>query len=356
MTTTEEPTTTTIPTKMKKLVVAQGGPTVEDCKLEVQEVDVPTVGSNDVLVKMVAAAVNPSDYGSWTNAKPNASMGKEGSGIVVALGGGIMTKRFHVGQKVGVVGLPESQGTYSEYVTMDATKGPFPMPDDLPVEDAASFFVNPYTVIGIMDTAKNAGSKALVHTAAASQLGQMMVKLSQLPELSNGVEIINVVRRKEQVEILETLGAKHIVNSSDENWKETLKQKIKELECTVAFDAVGGSSTGDLLSIMPPKGIVHVYGGLGGPCKDISVVDLIYQEKQVKGFFLTAWLQKGGTLFMIPRMIMASKKVNAGLSQGGWSAAQFKDVTVKNMQDELVKNLEGSATGIKLRVRFDQEG
>ena len=88
------------------------------------------------------------------------------------------------------------------------------MPDDLPVEDAASFWVNPYTALGILDTAKSCGSKVLVHTAGASQLGQMMNKLVRGPESDGGVgggyagmQIINVVRREEQVKILEALGA-----------------------------------------------------------------------------------------------------------------------------------------------------
>merc|ERR1712137_927598 len=145
-------------------------------------------------------------------------------------------------------------GTYSEYVVASAIGNIFPMPKDLPIEDAASFFVNPYTAIAILDTVKReSGAKAFVHTAAASQLGQMMVKLAP----SEGIEIINVVRREEQAELLKNLGAKHIVVSgNDESWKETLKTKLDELGATMAFDAVAGKSTGDLLDVMPNGGTV----------------------------------------------------------------------------------------------------
>lgn len=355
-TTTTTTTTSTfeIPTKMKKMVVSEGGATVKDCKLEIIEVDVPKPSTNEVLVKVIAAAVNPSDYGGWKKAKETEAIGKEGAGIVVALGGSLVTKRFKIGQKVGLIGLKNNQGTYSEYVTVLATEGPLPLPEDLPVEDAASFFVNPYTAVGIMDTAKSLGSKALVHTAAASQLGQMMVKMSNDKALTNGVEIINVVRREEQVKLLQELGAKHIVNSSDEDWKETLKQKIEELNCTVAFDAVAGSSSGDILSVLPSKGTLYVYGALAGNCSGIDPTDLIYRHKQVKGFLLPSWIQYGGMLMMIPRMMSTGKKVNAGLAKGGWSASQFKDVTLDTMQGDLVTLLEEKATGIKLRIRFDQ--
>jgi NADPH:quinone reductase len=260
-----------------------------------------------------------------------------------------------IGQKVGVVGLKKNQGTFSEYVVASATDGIFPMPNDLPVEDAASFFVNPYTVLGIMDTAQQAGSKALVHTAAASQVGQMMVKLSNNAELTNGVELINVVRRLEQVKLLEELGAKHIINSSDEDWKDQLKSKINELECTVAFDAVAGSTSGDVLSCLPKGGTLYVYGALSGLCRDISPQHLIYFKKQIKGFFLATWVTSGGLLYTVPRMIMAGRKVNAGLlSPDGWAGSQFKDVPLEKVQEECAALLESSATGIKLRVRFDQ--
>jgi NADPH:quinone reductase len=352
-------TTPEIPEKMKQMVVMEGGSTVKECQLLVREVDVPKPKSNEILVKMVAAAVNPSDYGNWKTAKKNEdgiAIGNEGSGIVVATGGGLLTKaRVSMGQKVGVVGPKNNQGTYSEYVTVSATDGFFPLPDDMPVEDGASFFVNPYTVLGIMDTALSVhGSKALVHTAAASQLGQMMVKLSNNKELSNGVEIINVVRRDEQVKLLQDLGAKHIINSSDDDWKEQLKTKIQELECTVAFDAVAGSTSGEILSCLPNGGTLYVYGGLAGSCSGIDPMDLIYRRKEVKGFFLKSWIQSGGLLYMIPRMALAGRKVNAGLGKDGWASSQFKDVSLEKMQEECAALLDSSATGIKLRVRFDQ--
>jgi NADPH:quinone reductase len=346
----------TIPEKMKQMVVVEGGSTVKDCRIEIRQVDVPKPSSNEVLVKMVAAAVNPSDYGNWKTAKQETAMGTEGSGIVVATGGGLLTKaRVSIGQNVGVVGLKTKQGTYSEYVVASATDGIFPMPNDLPVEDAASFFVNPYTVLGIMDTAHQAGSYALVHTAAASQVGQMMVKLSNNTELTNGVELINVVRRSEQVKLLQELGAKHIINSSDEDWKDQLRAKINELDCTVAFDAVAGSTSGDVLSCLPKGGTLYVYGNLSGPCRDISPQDLIYFKKQIKGFVLTTWVTSGGMLYMIPRMALAGRKVNAGLvGPNGWASSQFKDIPLEKVQEECVALLESSATGIKLRVRFDQ--
>merc|ERR1712151_1198354 len=112
--------------------------------------------------------------------------------------------------------MGNKQGSYSEYVVADLLGGVFAIPDTVPVENAASFFVNPYTAIAIIDTVKQCGSKSFVHTAAASQLGQMIVKLSTQE------------------------GDKHVIvtTKDDESWKDELKTKIKELNATVAFDAV----------------------------------------------------------------------------------------------------------------------
>jgi NADPH2:quinone reductase len=281
-------------------------------------------------------------------------MGSEGSGVVVAAGEGLVnslaTFTCPVGTNVGFVGFKNKQGTYSEYVVASATEAVFAMPDDLPVEDAASFFVNPYTALGILDTAKQQGAKAIIHTAAASQLGQMIVKLAP----TEGMEIINVVRREEQAELLKNIGAKHVVvTGSGDSFKDELASKIEELGVTVAFDAVAGQSAGDLLDVLPPKGTVNVYGALAGRVENVDPMALIYQEKKLKGFFLKTWLMQGGTLSMLFRLMSASRKVNSGLKQGGWSSSQFKDTTMENAQADIVKALDSSITGQKLRIRFN---
>ena len=355
-------TTTTIPTTMKRLVVMAPGKDLKSCKIEIQEVPVPKPTSSQLLIKVVAAAINPSDYGSWYRCRPEQcpfAMGKEGCGIVVATGGGLTTYGHKIGSKVGFVRLKNKQGSYSEYVVVDAVGGGvFSMPDndeEFPIEDAASFFVNPYTTIAILDTIKHQeGSPAFVHTAAASQLGQMLVKLAP----SEGIELINVVRREEQAELLRKIGAKHIIvtgsnDDDDDSWKQALQTKIKDLGATVAMDAVAGRMTGDLLDVIPPKGTVYVYGGLAGRVENVNPMDLIYKEKKIKGFYLSNWIQKGGMIAMLPRLMSASRKVNAGLKKGGWSSSEFKDTTLENAFDDLVKLLDSSITGKKLRIRFD---
>ena len=177
-----------------------------------------------------------------------------------------------------------------------------------------------------------------------------MVKLAP----TEGIEVINVVRREDQSELLKKIGAKHvIVTGNDDSWKVRLEAKMEELGATVAFDAIAGRSTGDLLDVLPKKGTVYVYGGLAGRVENVDPLSLIYHEKKVKGFFLSTWIQQGGMLSMMYRMMTATQKVTSGLEQGGWSSSQFKDTTLENAQADIAKLLQSSITGLKLRIRLD---
>eukprot|EP00310_Coccolithus_braarudii_P014691 CAMPEP_0183340676 /NCGR_PEP_ID=MMETSP0164_2-20130417/7147_1 /TAXON_ID=221442 /ORGANISM="Coccolithus pelagicus ssp braarudi, Strain PLY182g" /LENGTH=347 /DNA_ID=CAMNT_0025510851 /DNA_START=95 /DNA_END=1138 /DNA_ORIENTATION=+ len=342
---------------MRRLVLATPSPEKDARKIElkIEEVPIPVPRAGEVLIKVVAAPVNPSDYGEWFNTAPSKCpmvVGKEGCGIVVA-SGSITTKIWtSVGQKVGFVNLPKGQGSYSEYVTAPAATSIFPMPDDLPVETAASFFVNPYTVVGILDTCEELGAKGLVHTAAASQVGQMMVKLVKIRK---DVTLINVVRREEQAATLRALGAEHVVVSSVEGWETELEALIKKYKITVAFDAIAGDMTGTLLTMLPPKGSAFVYGNLAQkPMGNIASLDLIYRKKKLNGFFLTSWLMKGGHIQMLGRLRKARLLVNPGLV-GGWSSSKFVDTTLDKALEQFATMFEGgSFTDAKLRIRFDQ--
>jgi len=180
-----------LPKKMKRLVVLEtpedykGFDDLKDFKVAVEEVDLPIPEPGQVLVKMVAAAVNPSDEGDLRQAAKHLSagiklpkvFGREGCGVVMASGGGLMASGM-VGKKVGV--CIREGGMWQEYVCMPAQPPSACVLDQsLPVETAASFFVNPLTAIGLFDVAKRKGSPAFIHTVGNSQLGQMMVKLAK---------------------------------------------------------------------------------------------------------------------------------------------------------------------------------
>ena len=156
--------------------------------------------------------------------------------------------------------------------------------------------------------------------------------------------------------MLRDIGAEHvIVSTKDESWKKELEAKVEELGTMVAFDAVAGRSTGDILDCLPSDGTVYVYGGLAGKVENIDPMALIYRRKQVKGFVLTRWIEEGGMMQSLPCMYKAGKIVNPGLGNGGWSSSQFTDTTMETMQQDLVKLMESGATGQKLRVRMDKK-
>lgn len=338
-----------IPARMQRVVLVKGGTDLKSAVLQVEEVETPKPKSGEVLVKIAAAPINPSDDGEWKNPRVTSAkpIGIEGSGIVVATGGGPFTGGL-LGKKVAVIG---GGSTFAQYAVCNAAMQVNLLPQDLPVEDGCAFVVNPWTVVGIFETVREAGGKAFIQTAAASQLGMMLVKLCK----KEGVTLVNVVRRPEQKAELMKLGVdeKHIVVTSpagSDEWQTQLKALIRELGIKHAFDAVAGDLTGTLLGMMPPGGCVWVYGRLAPePVGNIEPLDLIYRKKQLKGFMLMNWLGKGGALKALFRSRRAAKMVREGLRTV--FASDFRDVGLQDMHAEYIKLKEQGVTGTKMRVR-----
>ena len=250
-----------MPTTGKQLFTtleSDGTLTVEIANSEFRD---PT--GNQVLVKMEAAPINPSDLAILTGAadfenaeyspgKVVAKMpepfnsgqkarhgqrlpaGNEGAGTVVATGDSDMAKAL-MGQRVACV--PGS--AYAEYAIADAAMC-LPLGDHS-AEAGASSFVNPMTALGFAENAKMDGQKAILHTVGASNLGQMLVRICQ----EDGLDLVNIVRKQEHVDLLTGLGAKHVVNSSDENFFANLKATIDETNAFYGFDPIGGGQMVD---------------------------------------------------------------------------------------------------------------
>ncbi|MBX7483731.1 zinc-binding dehydrogenase [Qipengyuania qiaonensis] len=231
--------------------------------VEIADTTFPEPTGNQVLVKMEAAPINPSDLAILTGAadfenaeyspgKVVAKMpepfnsgqkarhgqrlpaGNEGAGTVVAAGDSDMAKAL-MGQRVACV-----PGTaYSEYAIADAAMC-LPLGDHSS-EAGASSFVNPMTALGFAENAKMDGQKAILHTVGASNLGQMLVKICQEDDLG----LVNIVRKQEQVDLLKGLGATHVVNSSDADYMANLKAAIDETDAFYGFDPIGGGQMVD---------------------------------------------------------------------------------------------------------------
>lgn len=255
--------------ELRSLVTSQG--TLE---LSLKDVPVRTPTGNEVLVRIEASPINPSDLGvliagadmatatvAGTPERPVVMapmgagalsglsarvdnplpVGNEGAGTVVAAGSSPAAQGL-LGKTVGIAG----GGMYAQYRVVDASAC-LVLPDGATAKDGASSFVNPLTALGMLETMRREGHSALVHTAAASNLGQMLVKLCA----ADGVPLVNVVRKADQEDLLRSLGAVHVCNSTAPSFTADLTEAIKATSATLAFDATGGGTlAGQILGAM----------------------------------------------------------------------------------------------------------
>lgn len=229
--------------------------------LELSLVDTPVAApaADEVLVRVEAAPLNPSDLGllvgpadlstlkseggvTSANVPPqilramagrldqSLPVGNEGAGTVVAAGSDPRAQAL-MGKRVAIFG----GAMYAQYRSARAADV-LPLPEGATSVDGASCFVNPLTALGMVETMRMEGHTALVHTAAASNLGQMLQKIC----LKDGVQLVNIVRSAAQVKILKDIGAKHVVDSTSPSFMDDLIAALSETGATIAFDAIGG--------------------------------------------------------------------------------------------------------------------
>jgi NADPH:quinone reductase-like Zn-dependent oxidoreductase len=249
-----------------------------------------------VLVRVEAAPCNPSDLmflqGKYGVLKTLPSVpGWEGAGTVIASGGGWMAGWLK-GKRVACGGQGDRDGTWAEYFVADANMC-IPLKQGLSIEQASSMIVNPLTAMGLLDTARRAGHRAAVHTAGASQLGRMLLAMAA----DVAYPLINIVRRETQVELLRSLGAEHVLNSSHDDFEDQFQSACSKLNATAAFEAVAGDMSGTVVNLMPPGSTAYVYGALSEEaCSNIDPVELIFRDKTITGFYLGQWLESRGLL------------------------------------------------------------
>ena len=245
-----------------------------ELELSLVEVPVPTPGENDILIRVEATPINPSDLGllvgaadlstavqSGTADRPvitakvpepamramkarvdqSLPVGNEGAGTVVAAGSSDAAQAL-MGKLVTGLGGE----FYGEYRMLNVAQV-MELPEGATARDGASCFVNPLTALSFPETMRMEGHKGLVHTAAASNLGQMLNKIC----IADGVPLVNIVRKPEQEQILRDIGAKYIVNSSSDSFMPDLIAALAETKATLGFDAIGGGPlTGQILTAM----------------------------------------------------------------------------------------------------------
>ncbi len=269
-----------------------------DLLLTVEQFDVPGASGDEVVIRVEAAPINPSDLGmllagaeigsaaeeadgvrlSLSPAAQAAAaarvgkpmiVGNEGAGVVVAAGDEPAAQAL-LGRTVAVL----AGGMYATHRRVKAEQC-LVLADGTDPVDAASCFVNPLTALGMTETMRREGHRGLVHTAAASNLGQMLNRIC----LADGIPLVNIVRRDQHVDLLRSQGATHVVNSAAASFADDLTGALRDTGATIAFDAIGGGElAGDILQAMEAAATaadgefnrygssthkqVYIYGGL----------------------------------------------------------------------------------------------
>ena len=313
--------------QLRSLVKSSG-----ELKLSLVMVPTPEPSADEVVVRVEASPINPSDLGllvgvadmsamqaSGTAERPvvtapipaglmramagrvdeSMPVGNEGGGVVVAAGSSPQAQSL-LGKVVGVLG----GAMYSQYRTLHVSQCLVVADGTTPAE-AASCFVNPLTALGMVETMRREGHKALVHTAAASNLGQMLNRIC----IKDGVALVNIVRSEEQEAILRGIGAKYICDSTSPTFMDDLVKALAVTGATLAFDAIGGGNlAGQILTAMEAAAImtaagysrygstvhkqVYIYGGLNtAPTVFNRAFGMAWG---MGGWLLTPFLQKIG--------------------------------------------------------------
>jgi NADPH:quinone reductase-like Zn-dependent oxidoreductase len=291
-----------IPKNMRAVVLEEYHDTLAAAigGLKVRELPMPQPRSGQVLVRIEAAPCNPSDLlllqGKYGTLKTLPTVpGWEGAGTVIASGGGLYS-RWLVGKRVACALRSSSRdGTWAEYFVANASDC-IPLKAGVPIEQAASFIINPMTAVALLETAIKDGHPAAIHTVGASQLGRMMLAIAT----DMTYPLINLVRRDAQAHMLKSLGAKYVINTSHDGFTDELKSLSAKLRATAAFEAIAGDMTGIVLNALPPTSTVYLYGALSQtPCGGIDPIEVVFHKKSLTGFFLGNWMENRGALGVI---------------------------------------------------------
>jgi NADPH2:quinone reductase len=355
-------------------------------ELSITKVQVPTPNDDEVVIEVHAAPISPSDLallitfgGDLSNINISGSgedtvasmkihpammksmksrldqpmpAGNEGAGVVVDAGSNV---KHLTGKTVGLAG----GAMYSQYICVPAVNC-LVMDDETTPAEAASSFVNPMTALSFIETMKMENHSAIVNTAAASNLGQMLVKICNDDE----IPLVNIVRTQEHVDLLKNIGAKYVCNTSEENFKETLVTALIETGATLGFDATGGGNNGELpgqilaaMEIASNSGSgeysrygsetykqVYIYGGLD---PSPTILKRSYgMSWGLGGWLLMPVLKKIGMEKIQEMRMRVAKEIKTTFASGYGQEISFEEM----LQPEIINAYAKQKTGNKFLV------
>ena len=355
-------------------------------ELSITKAERPIPSADEVLIKVEAAPINPSDLGLLLSSAADLSsistsgsedetvtsmkihpalmgsmkprldqsmqVGNEGAGIIVDAGENV---KELIGKTVGLAG----GAMYSQYRCVPAASC-LVMDEGTSSAEAASSFVNPLTALSFVETMKMENHTALVHTAAASNLGQMLVKICK----DDGIPLVNIVRKSEQVDLLKNLGAEYICNTSDESFMDDLVNALVTTGATLGFDATGGGNNGELpgqilsaMEIAANKTAkeysrygsdtykqVYIYGGLD---QSPTVLKRAYgMSWGLGGWLLTPMIGRIGMEKFGQMRMRVAKEIKTTFASSYAEEISFEEM----LQPETIKSYAKQATGKKYLV------
>ncbi|MEO5755275.1 MAG: zinc-binding dehydrogenase [Mesorhizobium sp.] len=313
----------TIPSEMKALLLTGDGytKTPSGSVLEAMEpylvpgtIAVPAPGPSQVLIKVSLASINPSDvmFIKGQYGQPRAKgqpAGFEGVGTVVATGEEPYAKSL-AGKRIAFATGVSNWGSWADYAVAEAAACILLL-DTVRDEDGAAMIVNPLTAIAMFDIVKEAGEKAFVMTAGASQLCKLIIGLAK----EEGFRPIVTVRRDDQVALLKEMGAAHVLNEKAADFKTALREVMKAEQPCIFLDAVTGPLASAIFDAMPKRSRWIIYGRLD---PDTTVIrepgQMIFQHKHIEGFWLSEWMRQFRDR-RGPAILEAQKR----FSDGRWS-------------------------------------
>lgn len=365
--------------ELRSLVTEEG-----EFSLFIKECEIPEPGENEVVVRIEAAPINPSDQSTLimpadlstgetsgsayetvyrAKLKPEMRnlvkprigkalrMGNEGAGTVIKAGSSAAAQAL-LGKTVAVM----DGALYCQYRKVNVLQC-IVLNKGTSAKEGASCFVNPLTALGMIETMRIDGCKALIHTAAASNLGQMLNRAC----IKDGIDLINIVRKQEQVDLLKAQGAKFICNSSDVNFKKDLAAAIEATGAYIAFDATGGGNlVNQIFSAMEAAALkdvttrgaygsnvfkrVYIYGGLDS---SPTVINRNFGFSwSLSGFLLTPVLEKLG----IEKSMKMRQRVADELTTT-FASHYTKEISlVEVLQKENILAFSKQATGEKYLI------
>lgn len=276
--------------------------TKEEGQLSSKILPVPQPGKGEVLIKISASPINPSDLANikrTTTLSERLSLipGTEGCGTVVSNGRGLLPQLWS-GKRVACSSTHATSGTWAEYMVTSASLC-IPLPVEISDEQGSMLLVNPMTALAFIDIARHGRHKAIINTAAASSLGRIIEVLGS----KHKIPIINIVRNEKQKSSLTNLGSPYVLDSSNINFEDDLNSLSHNLDASLIFDAIGGSFTRKLLMSVPCGSSIILYGNLSGEQPEINYRSMIMDDKTLSGFFLGNWLKKTASLKTIMNIL-----------------------------------------------------